>query len=117
MKAIAVVTTLGSRADAERLAHTLVERRLAACAQISEIFSVYRWKDAVQQEPEFRLLLKTTDALYPAIEQAIGELHPYELPAIHAFALEHVYPAYAAWIEENVSSERPPVIPSEARDP
>ena len=103
MKALAVVTTLGNRADAERLARTLVERRLAACAQISEIFSVYRWQDAVQQEPEFRLLLKTTDALYQTIEQAIRELHPYELPAIHAFALEHVYPAYATWIEENVA--------------
>ena len=102
MKPIAVVTTLGTRAHAERLARTLVERRLAACAQISEIFSVYRWKDAVEQENEFRLLLKTTDALYPAIESTIRELHPYELPAIHAFALEHVLPAYAAWIEENV---------------
>jgi periplasmic divalent cation tolerance protein len=102
MTAIAVITTLGSRSDAERLARTLVERRLAACAQISEIFSIYRWKDAVQQEPEFRLLLKTTDALYPTIEQAIREQHPYDLPAIHAFALAHVYPAYATWIEENV---------------
>ncbi|MBV8190561.1 MAG: divalent-cation tolerance protein CutA [Alphaproteobacteria bacterium] len=102
MKPIAVVTTLGSRAEAETLARTLVERRLAACAQISEITSLYRWKGAVQQEPELRLLLKTTDALYPAVEQAIRELHSYELPAIHAFALEHVFPAYAAWIEENV---------------
>jgi periplasmic divalent cation tolerance protein len=102
MKPIAVVTTLGSRADAEAMARTLVERRLAACAQISQITSLYRWKGAVQQEPEFRLLLKTTDAVYPAIEQAIRELHSYELPAIHAFALEHVFPAYAAWIEENV---------------
>jgi periplasmic divalent cation tolerance protein len=111
MKAIAVVTTLGTRADAERLARTLVERKLAACAQISEIFSVYRWKEAVQQEPEFRLLLKTTDALYPAIERAIRELHPYELPAIHAFALEHVFPAYATWIEDNVLPDRGPPGP------
>jgi periplasmic divalent cation tolerance protein len=102
MKPIAVVTTLGSRAEAETMARTLVERRLAACAQISEITSLYRWKGAVHQEPEFRLLLKTTGALYPVVEQAIRELHSYELPAIHAFALEHVLPAYAAWIEENV---------------
>jgi periplasmic divalent cation tolerance protein len=109
MKPIAVVTTLGSRADAERMARILVERKLAACAQISEISSIYRWKDAVHQEPEFRLLLKTTDALYPAVEQAIRAQHPYELPAIHAFALEHVLPAYAVWIEENVLPDRGPV--------
>ena len=105
MKPIAVVTTLGSRADAEGMARILVERRLAACAQISEISSIYRWKGEVQQEPEIRLLLKTTDALYPALEQAIRELHSYELPAIHAFAFEHVFPAYAAWIAENVGAD------------
>jgi periplasmic divalent cation tolerance protein len=109
MRPIAVITTLGSRADAERMARALVERKLAACAQISEISSIYRWKGEVQQEPEFRLLLKTTDALYQAIEQAIREQHSYELPAIHAFALEHVLPAYAAWIEDNVLPDRAPM--------
>lgn len=71
MKPIAVVTTVANREDAHRLARTLVERKLAACAQISEI------------------------------ESTIRDLHPYELPAIHAFAFEHVYPAYAEWIAEN----------------
>ena len=105
MTTIAVVTTVGSREEAQRLARTLVERKLAACAQISEIESIYRWKDAVQQEPEFRLLLKTTDQRYAEVESAIRELHSYELPAIHAFAFEHVFPAYAAWIAENVGAD------------
>lgn len=112
MKPIAVVTTLGSREAAHQLARRLVEQRLAACAQISEIFSVYRWQGAVIEQPEFRLLLKTVDALYPAIERAIRELHSYELPAIHAFALEHVYPAYAEWIEDNVTPDGAPPRPA-----
>jgi periplasmic divalent cation tolerance protein len=62
MKPIAVVTTVASREEAHRLARMLVERKLAACAQISEIESVYRWKGEVQQEPEFRILFKTTEA-------------------------------------------------------
>ncbi len=101
MKPIAVVTTVASREEAQRVARTLVERGLAACAQISEIESVYRWQGEVQQEPEFRILLKTTDERYEQVESAIRDLHSYELPAIHAFAFEHVFPAYAAWIAEN----------------
>jgi periplasmic divalent cation tolerance protein len=104
MTAIAVVTTVGSREEAQRMARTLIERKLAACAQISEIESIYRWKDAVQQEPEFRVLLKTSDERYAEVERAIRELHSYELPAIHSFAFAHVFPAYAAWITENVSA-------------
>lgn len=41
MTAIAVVTTVASRKEARALAHALVEARLAACAQISRIDSVY----------------------------------------------------------------------------
>ncbi len=103
MRPIAVVTTVASRDEAQRLAHALVERKLAACAQISQIESVYRWQDAVQQEPEFRILFKTTEERYALVESAIRELHSYELPAIHAFAFAHVDASYAAWIAENAA--------------
>jgi periplasmic divalent cation tolerance protein len=99
MTAIAVVTTVGTRDEARRLARTLVERRLVACAQISEIESCYVWDGVLRDEPEFRLVLKTTDARYAALEQAIRELHPYELPAIHALPFLHIHAPYAAWIE------------------
>lgn len=101
MKPIAVVTTVANREDAHRLARALVERKLAACAQISEIESLYHWRGEVQQERELRILFKTTDERYGLVESTLRELHPYELPAIHAFAFEHVEAAYAAWIAEN----------------
>ena len=74
-------------------------RGLAACAQISEIESFYTWDGALQQEPEFRLLLKTRAALYPALEAAIRAAHPYALPAIHALPLAAIDAAYAGWID------------------
>lgn len=105
MKHIAVVTTVATRAQARSMARALVERQLAACAQISEIESFYRWHGALQQEPEFRVLFKTTDERYPDVERAIKELHTYELPAIHAFSMEKVYGPYAAWIEQQVQGD------------
>lgn len=101
MRPLAVFTTVASRDDAHRLARALVERKLAACAQISDIESVYRWQDELRQEPECRILFKTTEERYPLVESTLRELHPYELPAIHAFAIEHADPAYAAWVAEN----------------
>jgi periplasmic divalent cation tolerance protein len=105
MAAIAVVTTVANREEARRMARALVERRLAACAQISEIESFYTWKGAVQNEPEFRVLFKTLERSYAEVERAIRELHSYELPAIHAFAFEHVLPAYGEWIEQSCHPE------------
>jgi len=101
MKPIAVVTTVASEKAARAMAQALVEARLSACPQISRIESVYAWKGAIEHGKEYRVLFKTTDESYDAVEHAIRELHSYELPAIHAFAFEHVLPAYAEWIAEN----------------
>ena len=103
MDIIAVITTVGDRAEARQLARTVIERRLAACAQISEIESFYYWEDAVQNDPEWRLLFKTTAEGYPALEQAIRELHSYDLPAIHALPVTVVYPPYGDWVAAEVS--------------
>ncbi|HEX7436962.1 MAG TPA: divalent-cation tolerance protein CutA [Caldimonas sp.] len=107
MNCIVVVTTVGTREEARRIGSTLVERRLAACAQISEVESFYTWDGALRNETEFRLELKTTDARYGAVEQAIRELHSYALPAIHAQPLAQVYPPYAAWVERGSDDVAP----------
>jgi periplasmic divalent cation tolerance protein len=96
-----VVTTLGSREQALTLGREMVERRLAACAQVSAIESVYRWQGAVEQDAEFRLLLKTRPSVYGRLAAALRESHPYELPAIHAIATVHADAAYAEWVRNS----------------
>jgi len=103
MTPIAVTTTVDSLDDAQALARSLVERRLAACAQISTIESFYRWDGTVQHEPEFRILFKTVAERYAAVEEAIRTQHPYELPAIHGVALPWVDARYEEWIVANVT--------------
>lgn len=103
MNPIAVFTTVATRDDALRLARMAVERRLAACVQLSAIESVYDWDGRVQQDSEVRVLFKTVDTLYDRLEQAILELHPYELPAIHAFAFDRVHAPFAEWIEHQTA--------------
>jgi periplasmic divalent cation tolerance protein len=106
MKLLAVVTTVANREQAQALARALVDDRLAACVQISAIESVYRWEGAVQQDPEYRVVAKTVDTRWPAIEAAIRDRHPYALPQIVAFALDPVHPAYAQWVASECGSPR-----------
>lgn len=98
-----VVTTVGTRDDAQRIARALVEQRLAACVQVSAIDSVYRWEGQVHQAPELRLMIKTSAARLAELEQALRAMHPYALPALHALPLERVDPAYAAWVGQESS--------------
>jgi periplasmic divalent cation tolerance protein len=99
MKMLAVWTTVATEDDARRIARLCVEQRLAACVQWSRIDSCYEWKGQVQQEPEVRIVLKTTDDRYAALEAALRQAHPYELPAIFAFDVAAASDDYRAWVE------------------
>jgi len=100
---LSVSTSVATPEDARRIASELVRRRLAACAQISSVDSCYSWQGQMQSEREYRIELKTTHEAYPAVEAAIRELHPYELPDIHAVAVDQVFEPYATWVEEGSS--------------
>lgn len=99
-----VITTVSSEEDARRIASHLVEQRLVACAQISPVESIYRWKDVLQQETEWRLVLKTTDAAYNALEAELIKVHPYELQAIYSVPVAHALDAYAEWVYKETQS-------------
>ena len=98
-----VTTTVATQADAERIAATLVEERLAACVQIAgPIASTYRWQGAIEHATEWYCHCKTTLARYPALEARLRALHPYETPEIIALPIVAALPAYLAWIEDSV---------------
>jgi periplasmic divalent cation tolerance protein len=101
-----VVTTVASQEDAARIAAELVRRRLAACVQVSgPLSSTYRWQGQVETAREWCCTIKTTSARYAALEQALRELHPYELPEILALPVVAGSPAYLAWLTQETADE------------
>lgn len=93
-----VLTTLAAEADAAALARTLVDEHLAACVNVlAPMTSVYRWKNAVEQEREQQLIIKTTRARVAALEARLRELHPYELPEFLVLDASGS-DAYLSWI-------------------
>lgn len=88
---------------AERLATTLVENRLAACVNITgPVQSVYHWKGELQKEEERLLVIKTTPARWPALEQKLAQAHPYEVPEIIALPVHQGAENYLRWVEESL---------------
>lgn len=103
-EAIVVLTNLPDRAAALKLAQELIARRLAACVNVlAECTSVYRWKGIVENASEVPVLIKTRAALYPELEAAIGELHPYELPEIIAVPVVRGLTEYVEWVSEETT--------------
>ncbi|MBH9577330.1 divalent-cation tolerance protein CutA [Inhella proteolytica] len=101
---IAALTTVSKREQAEALAHHLVEQGLAACVQLQAIESVYRWQGAVQQEPEWRLLIKSTQARWAELQAAVLAQHPYALPALVAWPLPEGNAPFQDWVRAETGS-------------
>jgi periplasmic divalent cation tolerance protein len=98
---IVVSTTVENRADAERIASILIERRLVACAQISSpLTSMYRWQGKIVTAEEFLLTVKTRKSLYETLVKVLRQEHPYKVPEIIGQEMEMVDERYRSWVAE-----------------
>jgi periplasmic divalent cation tolerance protein len=97
------LTTAGTREEAEKIAHHLVESRLAACVNLLEsVQSIYRWEGQVEEAREVLLIIKTEARFTKSIHEAIRNLHSYDLPEFLVIAPEEGGKEYMAWIASSL---------------
>jgi len=98
---IQVITTISSKSGAEKIAKSLIYKRLAACVQIiGPIKSAYRWKGKIENAKEWGCLIKTRKTLYKKVETAIRKNHPYEVPEIIAIPIIKGSKDYLKWLSD-----------------
>lgn len=101
-----ILTTAGSRDEAQKIAHALVDRRLAACVNIvSGVESIYRWQGKVEEASEWLLLIKTTADLSAQVRDTIQQLHSYDLPECIMLDVTGGSSPYLDWISESVADK------------
>ena len=106
MSAIVVTTTTETIDEAKRIAHILVEARLAACVQIiGPITSIYRWEGAVEEAAEYLCVVKTRADRYHQLEAAIREHHSYDVPEIIAVPVVEGSEPYLDWLDRCCTEE------------
>jgi periplasmic divalent cation tolerance protein len=103
MNQIALVrTTFGDTARAELVARTVIDERLAACATLDQVRSIYRWLGKIEQADEVAVLFKTSIDDAPALHARIAELHDYDVPVIERWTVETDAPA-ADWVQNSTT--------------
>jgi len=104
---IVVLSTCASSEEAERIARTLVEKKLAACVNIlPAVRSIYRWKGAIEDDQETLLLIKTSRALFGDLRVEIQKLHSYEVPEAIAIPIVDGLERYLTWMADALRDER-----------
>lgn len=106
MRAIVVVTTVGTEEQAYLIAREIVARRHAACVNIVPgVRSIYRWKGKICKDGELLLIIKTLESEFEGVEATIKELHSYELPEILAFNVTRGEKNFLGWISNSVDKD------------
>jgi periplasmic divalent cation tolerance protein len=96
---IQIMTTVEQQKDAETIAHQLLHKRLAACVQIiGPIKSYFWWQDKIDRAAEYICLIKSRKDLYSKAEEAITEVHPYDVPEIIAVPIVAGGGSYLQWL-------------------
>jgi periplasmic divalent cation tolerance protein len=111
-----ILATTGSEEEAVTIARALVSERLAACVNIvGPVRSIYRWHDAVNDDREYLLVIKTRALLYMKVETRIRELHSYEVPEVLAMNADRGSPPYIQWLLDSTGQVRAPRTQPSAR--
>lgn len=97
-KLIMVYVTCGSENEALYLSDALVRNHLAACVNIIPIRSVFEWKEKIENQPEWLLVIKSSNKRFGEIERYVRENHSYELPEIISVDIAETSSAYGKWI-------------------
>jgi periplasmic divalent cation tolerance protein len=104
--AIAVFMTAGSQDEANSIANSIVESGAAACVQIlSQMESVYRWKDKIEREREVLLIAKTTMDRFDDLKRQVLAIHSYETPEIVALPITAASSDYLDWLKRSVGGK------------
>ena len=106
MAFIQMMTTTETKEQAQTIARHLVDKKLAACVQITgPVESLYSWKGKIEKAREWLCLIKTREDLFPKIESAIKELHTYETPEIIAVPMIKVGKDYRKWMQKSLTEK------------
>lgn len=100
---VSVYATFGSEEEARRIARACIEEKLAACANIWPIASVYRWQGAIEEAQEFAALFKTRAEGAEALIARIAALHSYDVPAAVVWPIADALGDYADWVRDETN--------------
>ncbi len=98
--------TAPDRRSAQRIARTVLEARLAACANLVPIDSLYWWHGSLERAKEFLVIFKTRKPLARRLIAAVRAVHPYEVPCVVTYPMQEAFAPYLAWIDRETRPQR-----------
>jgi len=104
MPRIIILSTCGSIREAQMIAQDLLQRKFAACVNILQATSCYRWEGKIVKEPEWLMMIKTNLRNFPRVKKRILALNSYEVPEVVSLKINSGSQPYLAWLDRELLS-------------
>lgn len=98
-----VVTTLPDIDSAKAMARRMIESRMAACAKMIRLDSIYWWKEKIEESTEHAVIFTIRTADFDIVRMTILQSHPYDLPMVERYAINDGDPQYLDWIFQSTN--------------
>jgi len=100
MSYMIVIMTAPSKEEAVKIVRTLLEERLIACANIIDpVYSLFWWKEKIEDEKEVLVIMKSHQKLFEKLSKRVTELHSYDVPEILALPIAEGSQSYLDWMK------------------
>jgi periplasmic divalent cation tolerance protein len=93
-----IYVTTGSMDEAKKIAKDLLDQKLIACANMFPITSLYFWDDALQEDSEIAVIMKTRSGLVDTLIEEIKKIHSYDVPCIVSWEIVTGNQEYLSWV-------------------
>ena len=103
MKPVIIVSTFPNKTIIKKIGKQLVEKKLAACVNISKIDSIYSWKGKIENDSEYLAIFKTTKKNQVSLKNEIKKLHPYDVPEIAEITVNSMNKPYLDWLVDSTN--------------
>ena len=101
MKPIIIISTYPNKKSITKIATELIQNKIVACVNITEISSIYSWQGKIQNSSEYLALFKTTQKNKKSLKEKIMKTHPYEVPEIAEIDITSINKSYLKWLAES----------------
>jgi periplasmic divalent cation tolerance protein len=95
--------TCKDKAEADKIAETLLEKRLVACAKQIATNSQFHWQGKLESEPEVLLLMESREDLFEKVEKEISKLHSYDTFVLTASTISKISKKTQKWLGDTLA--------------
>ena len=97
-----IVTTFCDKEEmANKIVLTLLEKKLVAGSQVSNVHSKYWWDNDLEECNEYKLEFRTKEKLFTEIKDEIKKIHEYEVAEISYHEIDNANQQFLSWIDKN----------------